>query len=75
MLPTRQNRIKTPPFLRTPLLSARALSYLTDSPSCIKLIISTGAIITSLIRLLSVGDMNIQVPALRALGNVAMARA
>ncbi|KAH3766349.1 Importin subunit alpha [Pelomyxa schiedti] len=52
-----------------------ALSYLTDSPSCIKLIISTGAIIPSLIRLLSVGDMNIQVPALRALGNVATARA
>ncbi|KAH3762144.1 importin subunit alpha-8 [Pelomyxa schiedti] len=48
-----------------------ALSYMAESPLCIKLIISTGTIIPSLTRLLSISDTNIQRPALRALGNVA----
>ncbi|KAH3731422.1 Importin subunit alpha-1 [Pelomyxa schiedti] len=51
-----------------------ALSYMAASPPCIKLLISTGTIIPSLTRLLSVSDTNIQVPALRALGTVANGR-
>ncbi|KAH3758763.1 Importin subunit alpha-1 [Pelomyxa schiedti] len=51
-----------------------ALSYMAESPPCIKLIISTGTIIPSLTRLLSISDTNIQRPALRVLGTVANGR-
>ncbi|KAH3767733.1 Importin subunit alpha-4 [Pelomyxa schiedti] len=48
-----------------------ALSYLSDSLPCVKLIISTGRIIPTLVQILSVNNHNLQIPALRALGDVA----
>ncbi|KAH3766345.1 importin subunit alpha-1 [Pelomyxa schiedti] len=50
---------------------AWTLSYLTDSPPCVKMIISTGTIIPSLVRLLSLNNVQVCLPAVRALGNVA----
>ncbi|KAH3767736.1 importin subunit alpha-1 [Pelomyxa schiedti] len=49
----------------------QGLVFLSDSLPCVKLIISTGRIIPTLVQILSVNNHNLQIPALRALGDVA----